>query len=86
VGPLARTFDFVANAAPGVKEILPVGKLAFEVRERHRDRLVGDGDGPVKARAGAGDAGFLGGRTEAPHVEIGLVGFEGLLREEQGRN
>ena len=27
IGPLARTFDFVANAAPGVKEILTVGKL-----------------------------------------------------------
>ena len=25
-------FDFVANAAPGVKEILTVGKLAYEVR------------------------------------------------------
>ena len=28
IGPLARTFDFVADAAPGVKEILAVGKLA----------------------------------------------------------
>ena len=34
IGPLARTFDFVANAAPGVKEILTVGKLCWEVRER----------------------------------------------------
>ena len=29
IGPLARTFDFVANAAPGVKEILTVGKLVL---------------------------------------------------------
>ena len=28
IGPLANTFDFVADAAPGVKEILAVGKLA----------------------------------------------------------
>ena len=34
LGPLARTFDFVADAAPGVKEILGVGKLAYEVREQ----------------------------------------------------
>src|SRR5262249_31349181 len=27
VTPLARTFDFVADAAPGVKEILAIGKL-----------------------------------------------------------
>ena len=40
IGPLARTFDFIANAAPGVKEILTVGKLCWEVRERHYDLVV----------------------------------------------
>ena len=33
LGPLARAFDFVANAAPGVKEILTVGKVCWELRE-----------------------------------------------------
>jgi len=33
IGPLANVFDFVANAAPGVKEILTVGKVCWEVRE-----------------------------------------------------
>lgn len=42
VGPLARTFDFVANAAPGVKEILTVGKLTYEVREENYDLVVVD--------------------------------------------
>lgn len=42
LGPLARTFDFIANAAPGVKEILTVGKLTYEVRERHYDLVVVD--------------------------------------------
>ena len=42
LGPVARTFDFVANAAPGVKEILTVGKLAYEVRERNYDLVVVD--------------------------------------------
>jgi anion-transporting ArsA/GET3 family ATPase len=42
VGLLARTFDFVADAAPGVKEILSVGKLAYEVRELHYDLVVVD--------------------------------------------
>ena len=42
LGPLARTFDFVADAAPGVREILTVGKLAWEVRERRYDLVVVD--------------------------------------------
>jgi anion-transporting ArsA/GET3 family ATPase len=33
LGPLARVLDFVATAAPGVKEILTVGKIAWDVRE-----------------------------------------------------
>src|SRR5690606_17167762 len=42
IGPLARTFDFIANAAPGVKEILTIGKLAWEVKEGHYDLVVVD--------------------------------------------
>jgi anion-transporting ArsA/GET3 family ATPase len=42
LGPLARTFDFVANAAPGVKEVLTVGKFLWEVRERSYDLIVVD--------------------------------------------
>lgn len=42
IGLLARTLDFVANAAPGVKEILTVGKLTYEVRKRHYDVVVVD--------------------------------------------
>jgi anion-transporting ArsA/GET3 family ATPase len=44
IGPLARTFDFVADAAPGVKEILAIGKVCFEVRERHYDLVVVDAE------------------------------------------
>jgi anion-transporting ArsA/GET3 family ATPase len=33
IGPMARAFDFVATAAPGVKEILTVGKVCWELRE-----------------------------------------------------
>ena len=32
IGPLAKAFDFVATAAPGVREILTVGKFCWEVR------------------------------------------------------
>jgi len=42
LGPIARAFDFVATAAPGVREILTVGKVGWEVRERHYDLVVVD--------------------------------------------
>jgi anion-transporting ArsA/GET3 family ATPase len=38
LGPLARVFDFVATAAPGVKEILTVGKVCWELRESIQGR------------------------------------------------
>jgi anion-transporting ArsA/GET3 family ATPase len=42
IGPLARAFDFVATAAPGVKEILTVGKVAWEARESLHGRAPWD--------------------------------------------
>ena len=58
LGVLARTFDFVADAAPGVKEILSLGKLCYEVRERNYDLVVVDGvsTGHVVAQLSAPDA------------------------------
>jgi anion-transporting ArsA/GET3 family ATPase len=68
IGPLARTFDFIANAAPGVKEILTIGKLAYEVRERHYDLVVVDSVA----------SGHIVGQLTAPLginelVQVGLV-------------
>ncbi|MGH9041864.1 MAG: ArsA family ATPase [Acidimicrobiia bacterium] len=42
IGPLAKVFDFVATAAPGVKEILTVGKICWEVRESLEGRARWD--------------------------------------------
>lgn len=42
LGPLAKTFDFVANAAPGVQEVLVVGKLCYEVKEANYDLILVD--------------------------------------------
>jgi anion-transporting ArsA/GET3 family ATPase len=68
IGPLARTFDFVASAAPGVREILTVGKLAYEVREQHYDLVVVD----------SAATGHVVGQLAAPEairevVRVGLV-------------
>lgn len=42
IGPVAAAFDFVATAAPGVREILTIGKVCYEVRERRYDTVVVD--------------------------------------------
>lgn len=43
VGPLGRVVDFVATAAPAVREILTIGKIGYEVREGRWDVVVVDG-------------------------------------------
>ena len=63
IGPLARTFDFVADAAPGVKEILTVGKLCYEVREATYDLVVVD----------ASATGHVVGQLAAPQAINELV-------------
>jgi anion-transporting ArsA/GET3 family ATPase len=58
VGPLAKMFDFVATAAPGVKEILTIGKICWEVREGTWDLVVVDAaaTGHIVAQLGAPQA------------------------------
>jgi anion-transporting ArsA/GET3 family ATPase len=63
LGPLAKVLDFVATAAPGVKEILTIGKVAWEVRESIEGRADHDlvivdaaATGHIVAQLGAADA------------------------------
>ena len=68
IGPLAKAFDFVATAAPGVREILTVGKFCWEVKERHYDLVVVDGPA----------SGHIVGQLAAPQaindlVKVGLI-------------
>jgi anion-transporting ArsA/GET3 family ATPase len=73
LGPLARTFDFVANAAPGVKEILTIGKFLWEVREDAYDLVVVD----------AVATGHITGQLAAPQAIQELVQV-GLVRDQTG--
>ncbi len=43
IKPISRIFDYVATAAPGVREILSIGKIAWEVKEGNWDAVVVDG-------------------------------------------
>ena len=63
LGPIAGMLDFVATAAPGVKEILTIGKVCWEVRESIEGRADWDlvvvdaaATGHVIAQLGAADA------------------------------
>jgi anion-transporting ArsA/GET3 family ATPase len=73
IGPLARAFEFVATAAPGVREILTVGKPVWEVREGHYDLVVVD----------ASATGHIVGQLAAPQAINELV-HVGLIRQQTG--
>ncbi len=73
VGPLAKMFDFVASAAPGVKEIVTVGKLCWEVRESHYDIVIVD----------AAASGHIVSQLAAPQAINELVQV-GLVRQQTG--
>ncbi len=68
LGPLARVFDFVANAAPGVKEILTVGKICWELRAS----LAGDAPWDLIV-VDAAATGHVVGQLDAPRAIQGLV-------------
>lgn len=70
-GPLARILDYVANAAPGVKEILAVGKLCWEVREHNWDLVIVDAEA----------TGHIVAQVEAPSILAGLVQV-GVIRDQ----
>jgi anion-transporting ArsA/GET3 family ATPase len=76
LGPLARVLDFVATAAPGVKEILTVGKVCWEVRESIEGRS--DWDLVVVDAAATG---HIIGQLDAPRAIQELVSV-GMVREQ----
>ena len=73
IGPLARAFEFVATAAPGVREILTVGKPTWEVREGHYDLVVVD----------APASGHIVSQLAAPRTINELVHM-GAVRQQTG--
>jgi len=73
MGPLAKMFDFVASAAPGVREIVTVGKLCWEVKEDHYDLVVVD----------ASATGHIVSQLAAPQAINQLVQV-GLVRQQTG--
>jgi anion-transporting ArsA/GET3 family ATPase len=69
--PLAEAFDFVASAAPGVREILTVGKLFYEVQQDHYDLVIVD----------AAATGHIVGHLASP-VVLGELVKRGLVADQ----
>src|SRR4051812_10412034 len=76
LGPLAGMLDFVATAAPGVREILTIGKVCWEVRESIEGRA--DWDLVVVDAAATG---HVIAQLDAPRAIQGLVSV-GMVREQ----
>lgn len=70
-GPVAKAFSFVATAAPGVAELLLVGKYAFEARSGDWDLVVVD----------AASSGHLLGELAAPEGVAAIAPVGRLARE-----
>lgn len=71
IGSVARAFDFVATAAPGVREVLTVGKVCWEVRQRRWDLVVVD----------AAATGHVVSQLASPQVLNGLVEVGAIRRQ-----
>jgi anion-transporting ArsA/GET3 family ATPase len=71
IGVLSGVFDFLANAAPGVREVVTIGKVAYDVRSRSYDLVVVD----------APASGHVVGLLRAPEAINELVGV-GMIRSQ----
>ena len=71
IGPLSRIFEYVATAAPGVREVVTVGKVLYEVKEGEWDLVVVDGTA----------SGHVIGQLAAPRAINELV-HVGLIRSQ----
>lgn len=73
IGPLAKVFDFVGTAAPGVREILLTGKICWEAIEGGWDLIVVD----------AAATGHIVSQLGAPQAINELIKV-GLVRQQTG--
>jgi anion-transporting ArsA/GET3 family ATPase len=71
MGPLARAFDALASTAPGIREVVTMGKVLWEVRKDVWDLVIADGP-PL---------GQIGSHLRAPQTVTELVPV-GKVREQ----
>lgn len=69
LGPVARAFDAVASTAPGIREVITIGKVLYEARSGPWDLVVADGP----------PTGQIGSHLRAPKTVARLVGTGRVL-------
>lgn len=71
IGPIARAFDALASAAPGIRETVTMGKVMYEAQTNEWDLVVAD----------APPSGQIASHLRAPTTISDLVGV-GKVREQ----
>jgi len=69
LGPLARAFDALASTAPGIREVITIGKVLYETKKGTWDLVVADGP----------PTGQIGSHLRAPTTVARLVGAGRVL-------
>ena len=69
LGPLARAFDALASTAPGIREVITIGKVLYEAKKGTWDLVVADGP----------PTGQIGSHLGAPTTVARLVGAGRVL-------
>ncbi len=72
-GPVSKVFDFIANAAPGVREVLIAGKVGFEERAKEDGRPRWDQIVVDAAPAGQVLKHLRGPKTLQELVQVGMI-------------
>ena len=73
LGPIRRIFDFIATAAPGIKEVLIAGKVGFELRAEEGRRPRWDVIVVDAAPSGQVVSHLRGPRTIQEMVGVGMI-------------
>ncbi len=71
IGPVARAFDAIASTAPGIREVITIGKVLYEARRGPWDLVVADGP----------PSGQIGSHLRAPATVSRLVGTGRVLEQ-----
>jgi anion-transporting ArsA/GET3 family ATPase len=72
-GPIRKVFEFIANAAPGIKEVLIAGKVGFELRAMENGRPRWDLIVVDAAPSGQIVSHLRGPRTIQEIVDVGMI-------------
>jgi anion-transporting ArsA/GET3 family ATPase len=83
LGPFAKAFDFVATAAPGVREVLTIGKLCWEVKRDNYDLVIADAPASGHVVSQLDSAGSVGGLVDSGPLASQTAWMRDMLTDPQ---